>query len=178
MVGDFLQLPPINDQYCFESAYYKQLNLKPHYLIENIRQKGSDALFNALNAIRLYQDASKEINRICSKYEDFNSIYLVPKRDMAKDKNRECLERLEGELIDLGNDQVVKIGAKIICVRNAYINGKLKYYNGLQGTVIKVSKGKNIVTIKDTKENIIRISRCDIEQDNGEKGKKVPFELG
>ena len=178
LIGDFLQLPPIEDQYCFESAYYNHLNPIPHYLIENIRQKGSEALFNALNDIRLYKDASKEINRICSKYEDFNSIYLVPKRDMAKDKNNECLKRLEGELIDLGNDQFIKIGAKIICTKNAYVNGKLKYYNGLQGKVIKVSKGKNIVTIKDTKENIIRISRCDVEQDNGAIAKKFPFELG
>ncbi len=177
LVGDVLQLPPIEKHYFFESEWYKCFDFKPHYLIENIRQKGSDVFFNCLNTLRMAFKETRVINRICQHNEVPDEIYLMPTNPKAEAKNRECLERVEGEFIDLGNGQFVKIGAKIICNKNKYKAGVLQYYNGLQGTVVRVSPKKNVVTIRDSKGNLVRIRRCEIEED-GRLINKFPFLLG
>lgn len=177
MVGDVLQLPPVEKHYFFESEWYKCFNFVPHYLIENIRQRGAEEFFRCLNTLRLGIDNHEEINRICQHYEVPNEIYLMPTNTKAEAKNMECLERAEGELIDLGNGQFVKIGAKVICNKNRYKEGVLQYYNGLQGTVVRVSPKKKVVTIRDSKGNLVRISRCEIEED-GRLVNKFPFLLG
>ena len=178
ILGDVLQLPPIGDQYFFKSDYYEYFHFDPHYLIENVRQKDSECFFHCLNEIRLGKKVWKEINSICNHGEDYYSTYLVPRNDDADLKNEECLSRLDGELIDLGNGQFVKNGAKVICKKNKYKNGMIQYYNGMQGTVVRVSAKRHVVTIQNTKGALIRIQKCDMELRNGEIKHQFPFQLG
>ena len=178
ILGDVLQLPPIGDQYFFKSDYYEYFHFEPHYLIDSVRQKDSECFFHCLNEIRLGKKVWKEINSICNHGEDYNSTYLVPRNNDADIKNEECLSRLEGELIDLGNGQFVKIGAKVICKKNKYKDGVIQYYNGMQGTVVRVSAKRHVVTIQNTKAELIRIQKCDMELRNGEIKHQFPFQLG
>ncbi len=170
--GDVLQLPPINDAYFFESVYYRNAGFVPHYLIENIRQSGSGEFMGYLNRLRLGELVHEELNRICDYEEQIDDIYLVPYNNIANGKNMECLDRLEGACIDLGNDLIVKIGAKVIVTKN---HPEGKYYNGMQGIVETVSP--NVVSIRTTSGELVRIFKRKFEKE-GEIVKGFPLALG
>lgn len=162
LVCDVLQLPPVEDAYFFQTDYYRSYGFRIHYLTENIRQQGDKLYLNLLNQVRIGADkigTAKELNRILQHNEDIHSIYLVAYRDDAARINWQCLKRVPGEVINLGNVKV-KIGAKVICTKN---NSRAGYFNGMRGVVESV--GKNCVMVRTDKGTLVTVRKQTIVTD-------------
>lgn len=180
LVCDVLQLPPVNDAFFFQTSGYQTLGFKHHYLTKSIRQQGDDEYSYYLNKVRVGEDkelASCELNRICSRSADSRYIYIMPYKSDTDRINKQYLSTLEGELIDLGNEQVVKVGAKVIVTENYSRHGVMKYFNGMQGKVVEVSDNKNVLTILTTDNRTVKIHRRQV-QVGGEWIKGFPISLG
>lgn len=168
LVCDVLQLPPVNDAFFFQTSGYHILGFKHHYLTKSIRQQGDVEYSYYLNKVRIGEDkelTSCELNRICNRCADNRYTYIVPYKADTDRINKQHLSTLEGELIDLGNEQFVKVGAKVIVTENYSRNGITKYFNGMQGKVTSVSDNKNIVTILTTDGRIVKIHRRQVQVD-------------
>lgn len=180
LVCDVLQLPPVNDMFFFQTDCYQSLGFKHYYLTESIRQQGDSEYSYYLNKVRVGEDkvlTACELNRICNRYADNRYTYIVPYKSDADRINMEHLNTLEGELIDLANNQFVKVGAKVIVTENYSRNGSMKYFNGMQGKVVEVSDNKNVLTILTTDNRTVKIHRRQV-QVGGEWIKGFPISLG
>jgi ATP-dependent DNA helicase PIF1 len=113
--GDFMQLPPINDNYCFKSNIWKELNFKIIQLTKLYRF--NDELYSSiLNRVRLGKN-TEEDNKVLfkryfayreyknneEKYEETNDMikptFLYSKKINVNDKNMEELEKNSNELL-------------------------------------------------------------------------------
>lgn len=110
--GDMLQLPPINDDYCFKSETWKELDLQIIYLTKLYRftdEKYSDMLLRIRTGDNTYEDNSELFKRFFAYKETidneeiFNKMeikptYLYSKKIDVTDKNLEELDKLDTEL--------------------------------------------------------------------------------
>lgn len=110
--GDMLQLPPINDDYCFNSATWKELDLQTIYLTKLYRftdEKYSDMLLRIRMAEHTYEDNSELFKRFfaykdkiddedCFNKMEIKPTYLYSKKVDVTDKNLEELDKLKTEL--------------------------------------------------------------------------------
>jgi ATP-dependent DNA helicase PIF1 len=63
-IGDFCQLSPINDEYCFTHPVWNKLNLVTVFLIELVRQKGDQKFQSILQEIRFGQVSNKTFDTL------------------------------------------------------------------------------------------------------------------
>ena len=148
--------------YAFQSKFWKSLNLKPIILHEIIRQKHDNKMdlwfTQALNHIRfndnLALNAIKYINDVCYKQTlDESATYLCGYRRSVMQINNAKLRDLPGKeaVFDCYRDQSVspstcpteehlhlKIGARVMCVKNIKDEGEDVVSNGQMGTVVDV----------------------------------------
>jgi ATP-dependent exoDNAse (exonuclease V) alpha subunit len=163
MIGDFFQLPPVNDDYAFKSPYWKLLRLEPCILHQVIRQKDEEMIRN-LNrlkygdpeCIRYFMDHSSP-----SAFDD--QITICAKNDSVKRINQMKLEQLKGtEYTYIAqspegpsdndfpgeNKLVIKEGARVMATVNDkdFINGSLGTITNLQCDSIDVlfDSGKEV----------------------------------
>lgn len=107
--GDFLQLPPVDGRWCFESAAWRATVNDVFELTQPFRQQSDSAFFNALNDIRVgrnVQAAVATLTRADSNEtdndDDDDSHRVKPtrlhclKRDVEQDNEAE-LAKLPGE---------------------------------------------------------------------------------
>lgn len=89
--GDFLQLPPVENDYAFMSKYWNKSKLKIIELTENYRQ-ADNKLFNLLNNIRRGQIRNNDIeilkSRINKKLENTPTILFATNKDVDNFNNR------------------------------------------------------------------------------------------
>jgi ATP-dependent DNA helicase PIF1 len=114
--GDFLQLPPINDDFCFTSNIWKKLDLKTIYLTKMFRV--NDELYSSiLERARLGKTTKEDNQELCKrlfaykKYikdieeneeKDILNIqptFLYSKKINVEDKNMEELYKNPNELL-------------------------------------------------------------------------------
>ena len=115
--GDFLQLPPINDEFCFNSNIWKQLDLKTIYLTKMYRI--NDPLYaSILERARLGKTTKEDNQELCKrlfaykKYikdneeekENLNILNIQPtflysKKINVEEKNMEELYKNSNELL-------------------------------------------------------------------------------
>lgn len=72
--GDFLQLPPVNDKWAFQSMVWKDLDLTPSILETSKRYKGDDEWFNLLLRVRRHQHTPQDIKFLQTRakaYQDY-----------------------------------------------------------------------------------------------------------
>jgi ATP-dependent DNA helicase PIF1 len=120
--GDMLQLPPINDNYCFKSETWKELNLEIIYLTKLYRfvdEKYSDILIRIRTSEHTYED-NKELFKRFFAYKDtvdnedifdkmeIKPTYLYSKRVDVSDKNLEELDKLKTELFKYDAEDTIK----------------------------------------------------------------------
>jgi ATP-dependent DNA helicase PIF1 len=111
--GDMLQLPPINDNYCFLSNAWKELDLKVIHLTKLYRftdAKYSEMLLRIRLGEHTFED-NKELFKRFFAYKEvvddenfFNNLkikptYLYSKRIDVEDKNLEELDKLSTDLV-------------------------------------------------------------------------------
>ena len=114
--GDFLQLPPINDEFCFTSNIWKELKLRTIYLTKMYRV--NDPLYTSiLERARLGKTTKEDNQELCKrlfaykKYlkdmeeqDEKNSLnirptFLYSKKINVEDKNMEELYKNPNELL-------------------------------------------------------------------------------
>ena len=142
VVGDFFQLPPVKDNYAFQSPCWEKLKLTPCVLNEVVRQRDVEMIRN-LNMLK-YGDTD------CLPYfishasnEPFaNQITLCAKTESANQINRAMLDRIKGiehtYAAEHDDESVrsdfpfeeslcLKIGARVMAIVNSgeYVNGSL-----------------------------------------------------
>jgi hypothetical protein len=64
LVGDFFQLPPIDDEYCFNSFLWNELNMNIHILDINYRQSKDTRWKDLLNNIRICNIRDEDIKKL------------------------------------------------------------------------------------------------------------------
>lgn len=177
LVGDFFQLPPVNDGYAFTSICWRLLHLVPCMLTEVVRQNETDFILN-INLLK-YGD------RRCLDYLLSHSspvplvgqISICATRNDAQHINRTELEKLsgapqiymaehEGIVAESGlrteECLVIKNGMRVMSVMNGN-----SYSNGSLGTVIDLDT-ESVRVMFDNGSNIrfekecFRVEREDI----------------
>lgn len=148
VVGDFFQIPPINDAYAFQSPYWEKLKLTPCVLHEIVRQSDKEMIRN-LNMLKFGDARCLPYFLSHSSAVPFdNQITICAKSDEAKRINQAVLSQIEGvartylaEYDDQRiktdypiDDQIeVKVGARVMAIVNS-----TEYVNGSLGTVTEL----------------------------------------
>lgn len=197
LVGDFYQLPPIENDYCFTSPIWKELDLSPIILTEIIRQKDDDDLKNILEEIRneKLSDKSLQILKnlvITDKVYNDNEIKptrLYPinnnvdkinaheyKKLLKKNLNNELLYKAKTNskecFKDIDKFDIrLTLNAQIMVIRNICIENKL--VNGTRGIVVDMKEMS--VIIKDVDDRLHEISYHTDLNINGKKNLGISF---
>jgi len=112
--GDFMQLPPVNDEYCFKSSVWNELNFKVIYLTKLYRFN-DDLYASMLSRIRIGKNTKDDNNELYKRYfaykkykeneekeekvMDIKPTFLYSKKVNVNEKNMEELEKNDNELI-------------------------------------------------------------------------------
>lgn len=171
-VGDFYQLPPVTNNFCFVSKSWQQLNPKIIELTELVRQKDDNVFKAILMAIRKRKIGPILINHLKSLKNTKFQNGIVPTRLFPKNFNVDHINKLnidslrDGRLfktysafskgIDLNNEYHIELcnDAQVMVTRNINIIDGI--VNGTRGIVADISNDRE-VTIKliDGREAII-----------------------
>ena len=153
LCGDFLQLPPIKDSYCFMSANWARIQFKAH--LKTIIRQSDTELSALLDRVRFATVTAADISflnsRVCPVQHDQQIVRLHTHREETARINTAELAKVEGEerifaATDLGDPNLLKdlqsppilklkIGAQVMLVKNIYTMMGLGFYNGETGVV-------------------------------------------
>jgi len=188
LVGDFYQLPPINNNYCFTSELWTKLNLNNIILTDIIRQKDDNKLQQILQDIRNGDISDDTISILKSmsntKFDNLDNIKptrLYPiNTNVDKINNYEYNKLLKinnfkeyeykaysnsNKNIDTYNIKLT-LNVQIMVIRNIDLKNKL--FNGTRGIVIELNDKS--VKIKDINGNYHTIEYyTDINKNNKQK---------
>ncbi len=156
--GDFGQLKPVNNTYCFESSIWNKLNFKVITLTEQIRQNGDNEFKRILSKLRLGEIDDEIFNRLkLLKYNKFDgevkpTILYSLNRDIDIINNREYQKQLN------------KSGIEYIFPHkyNKFCPKTCKYVNSLETKEIKLCVGLQVmITFNINVENhLVNGTRC------------------
>ena len=187
--GDFHQLPPIENEFCFESEIWNTTFTYQYVLKENFRQKDDLEFQTLLNEIRegCITPESCKILLDCSKKQsssDIKPTLLYPTKKYADQINQfenltldthsktykkyynneppsYILEELERQKGMFEETIILKIGSQVMCIAN--LSQEEGIVNGSQGIVVDFIGGFPLVRFK----NITKI--IEIHKWNNEK---------
>jgi ATP-dependent DNA helicase PIF1 len=197
LVGDFHQLPPIENDYCFTSPIWNDLSLSSIILTEIIRQKDDDDLKKILEEIRneKLSDSSLKIlkslviTNIDYKEDEIKPTRLYPintnvdkintyeyKKLLKKNSNHEILYKARTNTKDFIKDIdkydiCLTLNAQIMIIRNISIENKL--VNGTRGIVVEMKEMS--VIIKDNDGKLHEITYFNDININGKKNVGISF---
>ncbi len=194
LVGDFHQLPPITNDYCFNSPVWNDLKLTSIVLTEIIRQKDDDILKQILEEIRnerLSDNSLDILNNLVIKdriegdikptrlfpinvnvdkinnYE-YNKLLKINKGIQVSYKAR-CLDIKDSELNKY--DVNLTINTQIMIIRNICMEKKL--VNGTRGIVVELEEFG--IIMKDMDGNLHKIEYYTDIKKNGKKKIEIKF---
>ncbi len=159
LCGDFGQIKPVNNTYCFEASIWPKLNLKPIILTEQIRQNGDNEFKAILSKLRLGELDNETYKRLKQlKNKEFNNDV---KPTILYSLNRD---------IDIINDreykkQLNKVGGHEYIFKhkyNEYSNKICKYVNSLDNKEIKLCVGLQVMITFNINidNNLVNGTRC------------------
>jgi len=175
--GDFYQLPPIDDSFCFESPIWNKTFDKTILFTKNYRQE-DDGFQQVLNEVRegnispegcklLLDCTKKEIGegikptiiyptkRLADQVNQFENLTLEGHSQTYKSYKSNPIGHISLELDKQikkgGIDEtiILKIGSQVMCIVN--LDQDIGVVNGSQGLVIDFSEGLPIVQFKTSK---------------------------
>lgn len=190
-VGDFFQLAPVinkknkddeilkgaygkdvGEGYCFQSRYWKIMDVKLEILTKIIRQTDED-FCKALDKCKVGDSSCIsyfEENMSANSIE--NAIWLYGKNDSAFQKNKECLDKLKTPMRcfaakysgaatkDDGfcEDKLfLKAGARVLMTSNDKAG---RFYNGSMGTIVHFDVQDDSINVKiDGKSGVTKVYR-------------------
>ena len=203
ITGDFLQIPPINDKYAFESKTWKELNLHPIHL-DKVYRYTDEKYSGILSRIRLAKHTSEDNVELFKRLKAYNNIeeydifdiqptFLSSKINEVFEKNRDELSKNPNELViyssidteyntsflDFIAPKIIelKLGAQVML--NINIDVEKGLTNGSRGVVVNLSK--DIVSVKFMNGMIFNIERHDFIYEEDDKilatRKQFPLQL-
>lgn len=191
--GDFFQLPPIGsneersrDKFAFMSNAWVNAGVSVCYLTKQYRQSDNE-LNDLLNEIRTNSISTKSIELLKTANQplNFEPTKLYTHNADVDRINQQFLEDLSGkkryfkatttgdkQLIEVlkktvlaGNELQLKIGAKVMFVKNNYDKG---YINGTLGEVIEYSGvGLPVVKLNSGDKITVTPEKWSIDDENG-----------
>lgn len=202
-VGDFLQLPPVDGHFAFESSAWKAAEVEVHVLTHIFRQE-DEAFARALGQLRLgvIDEETRALFNSRAKAVDPNPeikpVVITAKNAPAEAINKQNLDMLEGpskiyyavdtgspsamKLLDKGTipkELVLKVGARVMCLVN--YSPESEVMNGTTGEVISFSEGsgKPLVRFDNGAEILMQEYTREISQDGRAIGtrKQIPLRL-
>lgn len=199
LVGDFYQLPPISNDYCFISPNWNELNLISIVLTDIIRQKDDDQLKNILEEIRnenltdnslkilknlvitdnIYKDNEIKPTRLYPININVDKINIYEFNKLLKfNNNNQILYKArinktnEIKDFDLAKYDInLTINTQIMVIRNISVENKL--VNGTRGIITQMKD--NSVIIKDINDNFHEIFYYTDINVNGKKNLEISF---
>jgi ATP-dependent exoDNAse (exonuclease V) alpha subunit len=197
LVGDFHQLPPIENDYCFTSPIWNDLGLSSIILTDIIRQKDDDDLKKILEEIRneKLSESSLEILKSLvitdTKYkeDEIKPTRLYPintnvdkinayeyKKLLKKNDNNEILYKARTNTKEIIKDIdkydiYLTLNTQIMIIRNISFENKL--VNGTRGIVIEMKEMS--VIIKDNDGRLHEITYYTDMNINGKKNIGISF---
>jgi ATP-dependent DNA helicase PIF1 len=197
LVGDFHQLPPIENDYCFTSPIWNDLGLSSIILTDIIRQKDDDDLKKILEEIRneKLSESSLEILKSLvitdTKYkeDEIKPTRLYPintnvdkingyeyKKLLKKNDNNEILYKARTNTKEIIKDIdkydiYLTLNTQIMIIRNISFENKL--VNGTRGIVIEMKEMS--VIIKDNDGRLHEITYYNDMNINGKKNTGISF---
>jgi len=194
LVGDFHQLPPITNDYCFNSSVWNDLKLTSIVLTEIIRQKDDDVLKNILEEIReekLSDNSLDILNNLVIKDKidsDIKPTRLYPINvNVDKINNYEYNKLLKinkgiqviykARSIDIKDSELNKydvnltVNAQIMIIRNICMEKKL--VNGTRGIVVELEEFG--IIMKDMDGYLHKIEYYTDIKKNGKKKIEIRF---
>lgn len=195
--GDFYQLPPIQDDYAFESDIWKELNLKT-ILLEKVYRFTDELYSNILARIRKGQHTPEDNVELFKRVKAFQELnmddfeiqptFISCKRIDVYEKNKEELDKNPNELVmylsrddgDITFLDIVapkklelKIGSQVMLTVNKNVEEGL--VNGSRGVIIKLDS--DMIAVKLMKGNIEIFERHEFiyEEDGKVIGKRLQF---
>lgn len=115
--GDFLQLPPVNDVYAFQSVIWNELNLVTLELTSPKRFDNPEYA-SMLMRIRRAEHNKEDIDCLRQRFQAYNNLdkksienytILISKKNIVHDYNKRKLEELEGiSEILVSKDKVIE----------------------------------------------------------------------
>ena len=195
--GDFYQLPPIQDDYAFESDIWKELNLKT-ILLEKVYRFTDELYSNMLARIRKGQHTPEDNVELFKRVKAFKELnmddfeiqptFISCKRIDVYEKNKEELDKNPNELVmylsrddgDITFLDIVapkklelKIGSQVMLTVNKNVEEGL--VNGSRGVIIKLDS--DMIAVKLMKGNIEIFERHEFiyEEDGKVIGKRLQF---
>lgn len=191
ITGDFLQIPPINDKYAFESKTWKELNLYPIHL-NKVYRYTDEKYSGILSRIRLAKHTAEDNVELFKRLKAYNNIeeydifdiqptFLSSKINEVFEKNRDELSKNPNELViyssidteyntsllDFIAPKIIelKLGAQVML--NINIDVEKGLTNGSRGVVVNLSK--DIVSVKFMNGMIFNIERHDFIYEEDDK---------
>lgn len=175
-VGDFFQLPPVSNTFCFTSNSWINLNPKIVELKEIVRQS-NDKLFQLILAKLRYGNMTKQIYEILEKninisfnnsdikptilYPNNVDVDLINKKELDKLKGKSKVflatynKKVNNYLLEKLKDYniLLCVGAQIMITKNISIENEL--INGTRGMIIDIKETSVIIK---TENNIYEIN--------------------
>lgn len=191
ITGDFLQIPPINDKYAFESKTWNELNLHPIHL-DKVYRYTDEKYAGILSRIRLAKHTAEDNVELFKRLKAYNNIeeydifdiqptFLSSKINEVFEKNRDELSKNPNELViyssidteyntsllDFIAPKIIelKLGSQVML--NININVEQGLTNGSRGVVVNLSK--DIVSVKFMNGMIFNIERHDFIYEEDDK---------
>ena len=193
-IGDFCQLEPVKDEFCFNSKIWDDV-----YLLEltTIHRQKDPEFIDCLNNVRFNRMNEAVVRKIIKErsvktYPD-NAIFITPRRAIAQHRNDQKLKELKKPVktskaqIEFGKWQNNRIPETLQYAEDArvlmLVNDQAgRWVNGSLGTITEIF-GNNTVTVTLDSGSIVNVLKERHVILNGD-GKEIlafrqfPFQLG
>jgi hypothetical protein len=196
VVGDFCQLPPVKAKWAFKADCWRAFAEKTQRLTTNYRQ-GDPEFLEALQLIRAGKGPeAAEAFRSLIRWEnrldrDFDGTTIVGKNVAVDRFNWLAFSRLQGESLSIPSTRwgkprsewryipevlELKVGAYVMILSNAYLDGRLLYSNGDCGHVIGLDEGGVVAVELARSGEIVSVEKITRENlsDSPLKGHECP----
>jgi ATP-dependent DNA helicase PIF1 len=200
--GDFLQLPPVKDDFCFNSPVWDKLKLTSFKLTEPQRHKNDKSYYRMLMRIREGKPNKRDINRLYARNgvyfdmseeerDNLGAVVLFPTNFNVKNYNLANLEELKtpefmykacvvGKKNYVFNNMIedtlsFKVGAQVMLTVNISVETGL--VNGATGKVL-LCEGKQVtVAFVNGMTVPVGVHEFIMDEEKGIKVLQIPLRL-
>lgn len=182
LVGDLLQLPPVNDEWCFKSPLWKDLRLKVHHLTTPFRYRDT-TFFDLLCRIRMGKPSEEDLSILTERHRvyfdaDFDKMTIKPTilfstKVNVRDHNTRELAKLSGKSIVVqAEDRLVK--------GNGDLNHHKTVFDGSVPERVELKVGAQVMLIfnLDVENGLMNGSRGVVTRILGADTVEVEFRSG
>lgn len=178
LIGDIFQLPPVvtsqdwsilkedySSEFFFASHVYEEnKNRVIHIELDKPYRQTESEFLDILNNIRVKQVSDIDIQNLNKRYtkpDSDGAIILASKNADVEEYNRRKYELIMSpefifKAVKTGSfdsepapsQLCLKVGARVMILRNRYVGDHFEYFNGSIGTISKIDRDREVVNIQ------------------------------